>query len=706
LFKRVDVKDIIIKSDGMSPMAVVTVRGGAAGPTIYSIDFPDPTTTGPASIEAAAISAQPSSTVQVVLASGVQTITGGATSVVVNPASGVTTLIGVSGQAETVLAGSGGLVYTALADSTVVAAGGANVIKTSLGTSSIVTGTGNDFITLLGSGTVSAGAGANTVFGSSSAGTSALVMSTGAGDYIDAGAGTTTVMASGSASTIKGGSGSLVVNDTGFSNTILGGVGAETIFGGAAESVFAANTPLMFLSGVNSSSTIAGGAGGATLFGSAGGAIAYLASAGTAVLVGTATGSDTLNASGSSAGAEFFLKSSADIAIGGSGSDTIIAGTGSATMVGGAGSDRFIFVNGSAGGSDVIADFGSGDVVILSGYGANEAASALANKTNTFVTLSDNTKITFSGGTAGLNSSNFVSLACFRAGTAIGTPNGDMAVETLLEGDLVTTVSGEARRVRWIGTRMVDFARHPAGPQARPICVKAHAFGFRLPQRDLWLSPEHAVFVDDVLIPIRHLVNGTTIASDESLTRIMYFHVELETHDVLLAEGLPAESWLDTGNRHMFANAPITALAFDETRGASQAWSGRAYAELVESGPVLEEARRRIGVGTVLDVEFDRVGEHHVTVPAGTTMIRLMSQTGFSAGDVRRLGIAIRHLLLNDEMLEWRDRRLKSGFHAAEPSLCWTDGAGLIAPDLLPYPVQMIVDVATLAPSVAHRRAS
>jgi hypothetical protein len=313
------------------------------------------------------------------------------------------------------------------------------------------------------------------------------------------------------------------------------------------------------------------------------------------------------------------------------------------------------------------------------------------------------TSMSLEYGSQAVQSANVSSLACFREGTVIRTPGGEAAVETLREGDLITTASGLARPVRWIGTRMLDFARHPGAQQARPICVQSHAFGFGLPQRDLWLSPEHAVFVDDVLIPIRHLVNGTTIARDGSLTSIRYFHVELETHDVLLAEGLPAESWLDTGNRQMFANAPVTALTFDESRGATQAWAGRACAELVESGPVLDAVRHQVGVNTVHDVAFDRAGEHHVTIPAGTTTIRLLSATGFCAGDRRRLGIAIRHLALDEEMLDWTDRRLQGGFHTAEACWCWTDGAALIAPDLLPYPVTMIVDVVALALPLTHR---
>jgi hypothetical protein len=65
----------------------------------------------------------------------------------------------------------------------------------------------------------------------------------------------------------------------------------------------------------------------------------------------------------------------------------------------------------------------------------------------------------------------------------------------------------------------------------------------RQPKRALLISPDHAVFFDAMLIPIRHLVNGTTIMRTET-SDVRYFHVELQHHDVLLAEGLPVESYL------------------------------------------------------------------------------------------------------------------------------------------------------------------
>jgi hypothetical protein len=118
--------------------------------------------------------------------------------------------------------------------------------------------------------------------------------------------------------------------------------------------------------------------------------------------------------------------------------------------------------------------------------------------------------------------------------------------------------------------------------------------------RDLRLSPDHAVFVDGVLIPIRHLVNGTTIRP-EAVDAVTYWHVELERHDILLAEGLPCESYLDTGNRAAFANGGAVAHLHPDF--SEHMWEAKACAELVVTGPRLEAVRQRVnGIGRSNDI--------------------------------------------------------------------------------------------------------
>jgi hypothetical protein len=142
---------------------------------------------------------------------------------------------------------------------------------------------------------------------------------------------------------------------------------------------------------------------------------------------------------------------------------------------------------------------------------------------------------------------------CFAAGSRIRTPRGDVPVEALAEGDAVVTIDGEVLTIRWIGHRVVDCARHPQPRSVRPIRIAAHAFGLGLPARPVFLSPDHAIFAQGVLIPVKHLVNGASIAQ-VAAGSVTYFHIELPVHAVILAEGLPAESYLDTGDRADFAN--------------------------------------------------------------------------------------------------------------------------------------------------------
>ncbi len=188
-------------------------------------------------------------------------------------------------------------------------------------------------------------------------------------------------------------------------------------------------------------------------------------------------------------------------------------------------------------------------------------------------------------------------VACYRSGTRIATPAGERVVESLALGDLVLTMSGEARPVVWIGHRHVACRRHPMPENVWPVRVLAAAFGDAMPRRDLWLSPDHAVFIDDVLIPVKHLINGTTIAQ-VPVDDVTYYHIKLDRHDVLLAEGLPAESWLDTGDRDSFANGGGAMRLFPDFSSRAPdicaLWEAYGCAPLVLTGPKLEAARRLV----------------------------------------------------------------------------------------------------------------
>ena len=208
------------------------------------------------------------------------------------------------------------------------------------------------------------------------------------------------------------------------------------------------------------------------------------------------------------------------------------------------------------------------------------------------------------GTIGGRNSSNIpftgtidgnATLACFLRGTKIMTIKGPIAVESLATGDVVTLSAGGAGRISWIGERGINCGLHPDPETVWPVQIAAGAFGPGLPERDLYLSPDHAIFVNDVLVPVKHLMNGTSIAQAK-LDRVQYFHLELERHEVILAEGLPVESYLDTGDRANFRNCDtLVRLNPDFTArlgpDTAMRWEMHGAAPLVQSGPDLVAAR-------------------------------------------------------------------------------------------------------------------
>ncbi|MCB8882624.1 Hint domain-containing protein [Acidisoma cellulosilytica] len=184
---------------------------------------------------------------------------------------------------------------------------------------------------------------------------------------------------------------------------------------------------------------------------------------------------------------------------------------------------------------------------------------------------------------------------CFVAGTRLAMPDGEAAVEALRAGDLVLTADGIAQPVIWVGYRRLDCRRHPAPRQVTPVRVAAGAFGPGQPSRDLRLSPDHAILAEGVLIPIRYLINGDTIRQ-EAPGIITYYHIELAQHAILLAEGLPAESYLDTGTRQNFSAGRVVALHADFTPDPAFLWDSLGAAPLRVCGAEVEQVKALLAV--------------------------------------------------------------------------------------------------------------
>ncbi len=119
--------------------------------------------------------------------------------------------------------------------------------------------------------------------------------------------------------------------------------------------------------------------------------------------------------------------------------------------------------------------------------------------------------------------------------------------------------------------------------------IAVGAFGHSRPSRELLLSPDHAVYIGEVLIPVKHLVNGSSI-EQVPVDHVTYYHVELPRHAVLLAEGLAVESYLDTGDRGNFVNGRGPVALYPDF--ASRQWEAEGCAPMVVTGPALVAARR------------------------------------------------------------------------------------------------------------------
>jgi hypothetical protein len=194
--------------------------------------------------------------------------------------------------------------------------------------------------------------------------------------------------------------------------------------------------------------------------------------------------------------------------------------------------------------------------------------------------------------------------ACFAAGVSIAAAKGDVPVEELCVGDRLRLLSGdETPAIQWIGRRWVDCRRHPRPKVVWPIRVSANAFAPGRPHRDLLLSPDHAVYVLGVLIPVKSLTNTTTIVR-MTVDEVTYYHVELANHDIILANGLPVESYLSSGDRSDFGNGGGTMRLFPDfaTRSSDVAalWEAAGRAPLMIRGPKVQAARNLLNARAAL----------------------------------------------------------------------------------------------------------
>lgn len=142
---------------------------------------------------------------------------------------------------------------------------------------------------------------------------------------------------------------------------------------------------------------------------------------------------------------------------------------------------------------------------------------------------------------------------CFLRGTKIQTAEGQRKVEDLAIGDMLPTVFSGMAPIQWIGRYPLKKS-DPSKPwvkDATPVRIARSALAPGVPQADLYVTGNHALFVDGLLIAVGNLINGTTITRDEAseYDELEFLNIKLERHDVIYAEGAPVETLLDVDER-------------------------------------------------------------------------------------------------------------------------------------------------------------
>jgi hypothetical protein len=164
---------------------------------------------------------------------------------------------------------------------------------------------------------------------------------------------------------------------------------------------------------------------------------------------------------------------------------------------------------------------------------------------------------------------------CLLKGTKISTPLGELPVDELEIGDEVCTLDG-IKKVKWIGYQKIRIASKDEARNARAIRVARFALDDKTPHRDLYLSPGHRLFLNEVLIPVMYLVNDATVAQHSGSETIEYYNVEFDTHEVIFAEGAAVESYSGS-HRESFDNF----ADFERTNGSQGLGVKRPYAPIM-----------------------------------------------------------------------------------------------------------------------------
>ena len=356
-------------------------------------------------------------------------------------------------------------------------------------------------------------------------------------------------------------------------------------------------------------------------------------------------------------------------------------------------------------------DLLDGDTLLLTGI-TNATTAEVLNSNTLQVDLANSSTIdlklsqTFANEAfqvATVNNNAEITTLCFCADTWIATPHGNVPVQRLAVGDLVLTTDGTAEPTTWIGVGRV-LATRGRRTAATPVIVRRGALADNVPTRDLHVTKGHSLLIDGVLIPVEFLVNHRSIQWDDHAREVHLYHIELARHAVLLANGAPAESYRDDGNRWLFQNA-------------NSGWDNPENppcAPVLTGGPIVDAAWRQLldrsgwrpGVPTTEDPDLhllvdgrriDRLFRdpttHTFRLPPQREEMRLRSHSGVPqelglARDHRPLGVALRRIILRSgarlQVIEAANPLLTDGFYPFEAAddIRWTKGDAVLPPAL------------------------
>ncbi|GAN59332.1 hypothetical protein ACI01nite_16820 [Acetobacter cibinongensis] len=280
---------------------------------------------------------------------------------------------------------------------------------------------------------------------------------------------------------------------------------------------------------------------------------------------------------------------------------------------------------------------------------------------------------------------------CFVQGSLLRTPEGDRPVEDLAIGDtLVTFENGvEAQQVvTWVGSRQATVRPELFDDRAGyAVRIRKNAIGHGLPYEDLLVTAEHCLLFKGKFVPVRMLVNGSSIFYDKSLQHYTYYHVETEQHAVIIANGLQTESYMDTGNRRTFtqhgtcARLPSTSHKTWEQDAAAPLATDQLFVE-----PVFRALQKRaaaLGLGeekAPQDLTHD--ADIHLVTHTGK-IIRCLRKQGSRVvfalpAEVQQVWLVSRYSRPADVLGAFVDDRRQLGVLVGGLQLC--DKAGHITP--------------------------